>query len=230
MPSSSPPSRSTNRTKKPTPRSTAESRGSSRRRGGAKRKAAERPELPVRLFRDKKALDDWLEKNHSKSTGVWLRIAKKDSGRKSVTYPEALESALCYGWIDGQKRPETDQTWLQKLTPRAKRSMWSKINCEKAKVLVAQGLMRPAGAAEIERAKKDGRWENAYDSFSSAVVPADLEEAFRRSPRARATFDEITKTNRYAILWRIHSAKKPETRARRIQTFVAMLEKGKTLH
>lgn len=108
--------------------------------------------------------------------------------------------------------------------------MWSKINCEKAKVLTAQGLMRPAGAAEIERAKKDGRWENAYDSFSSAVVPADLVEAFRRSPKARATFDEITKTNRYAILWRIHSAKKPETRARRIQAFVAMLEKGKTLH
>jgi uncharacterized protein YdeI (YjbR/CyaY-like superfamily) len=182
------------------------------------------------LFRDKKALDDWLEKNHGKSKGLWLRIAKKGSGRKSVTYPEALDSALCYGWIDGQKRPESEETWLQKLTPRAKRSMWSKINCEKAKSLIANGSMRPAGVAEIERAKKDGRWENAYDSFSSAVVPPDLAEALRKNPRARAAFDAITKTNRYAILWRIHTARKAETRARRIDTFVAMLEKGKTLH
>src|SRR6059058_4597210 len=184
MPSSSPHSRSTNRTRKPTPRSTAESRGSSRRRGDAKRKTAEPADLPIRLFRDKKALDDWLEKNHSRSKGLWLRIAKKDSGRKSVTYPEALDSALCYGWIDGQKRPESEETWLQKLTPRAKRSMWSKINCEKAKSLIANGSMRPAGVAEIERAKKDGRWENAYESFSAAVVPPDLDEAFRKNPRA----------------------------------------------
>ncbi|HEY0529078.1 MAG TPA: hypothetical protein VGD02_09630, partial [Gemmatimonadaceae bacterium] len=146
-----------------------------RTREEEKRKAPDRAELPKKLFPDKKALDAWLEKNHRKSNGLWLRIAKKDSGRKSVTYPEALESLLCYGWIDGQKKPENEETWLQKITPRAKRSMWSQVNCKKAKGLIAKGLMRPPGLAEIERAKADGRWENAYESFSSATVPPDFE-------------------------------------------------------
>jgi uncharacterized protein YdeI (YjbR/CyaY-like superfamily) len=190
---------------------------------------ADARELPKKLFRDKKALDAWLEKNHGKSDGLWLRIAKKDSGQKSVTYPEALESVLCYGWIDGQKKPESEETWLQKITPRAKRSMWSQINCEKAKGLIDAGLMRPAGFAEIERAKADGRWENAYESFSTATVPADFEQALKKNPRASAAFNALTRTLRYSVLWNVHTAKKPETRARRIQNFVERLEKQGTL-
>ena len=190
---------------------------------------ADSKELPKKLFRDKKALDDWLEKNHSRSTGLWLRIAKKESGRKSVTYPEALESVLCYGWIDGQKKPESETTWLQKITPRAKRSMWSQINCEKARGLIAKGLMRPPGLAEIERAKADGRWENAYESFSSATVPPDFEKALQKSQRARAAFEALTRTLRYSVLWNIHTAKKPETRERRIRNFVERLEKRGTV-
>jgi uncharacterized protein YdeI (YjbR/CyaY-like superfamily) len=199
-----------------------------RTREDAKRRAPDRAELPKKFFRDKKALDAWLEKNHGKSPGLWLQIAKKDSGRKSVSYPEALESVLCYGWIDGQKKPESEATWLQKITPRAKRSMWSQVNCQKAKGLIAAGLMRPAGLAEIERAKTDGRWENAYESFSSATVPPDFEKALKKSPRAHAAFNTLTRTLKYSVLWNIHAAKKPETRERRVRNFVERLEKKGT--
>lgn len=159
-----------------------------------------------------------------------MRIAKKASGTKSVTYPEALEVALCHGWIDAQKRPESETAWLQRFMPRRQRSIWSKINREKALALIASEQMKPAGLDEIERARKDGRWEAAYDSPSGATVPADFEKELDRHPKAKAFFKTLSRTNSYAITWRIQTAKKPETRKRRIRTFIEMLEKGETLH
>ncbi len=172
----------------------------------------------------------WLETNHGGSSGMWVRLAKKGSGAPSVTYAEALEVALCYGWIDAQKRAESGQAWLQRFMPRKPRSIWSKINREKALALIANGQMKPAGLAEVERAKQDGRWESAYDSPSTATVPPDLQKELNKSPRAKAFFATLSATNRYAILWRIQTAKRAETRAKRIRTFIEMLEKGETIH
>jgi len=149
---------------------------------------------------------------------------------QSVTYPEALDVALCFGWIDGQKKSDTAATWLQKFTPRSKRSIWSKINREKALALIAGGRMKPAGLQEIERAKADGRWEAAYESQSRAEVPADLQAALDANPKANVFFATLNSQNRYAVLFRIHHAKKAETRARRIKQFVEMLAKGEKLH
>ena len=159
-----------------------------------------------------------------------MRIGKKASGVHSISYPEALEVALCYGWIDGQKQSNGEQTWLQKFTPRSKKSIWSKINREKALALIESGRMAPAGLEEIDRAKKDGRWDAAYDSQSKAGVPPDLQAALDANPRARSFFAGLNSQNRYAVLFRIHAAKKPETRARRIQQFVEMLERQEKLH
>lgn len=159
-----------------------------------------------------------------------MRIAKKDSGEKSVSYAEALEVALCYGWIDGQKRSESESTWLQRFTPRGKQSIWSKINREKALTLIEAKRMHPAGLAEVERAKKDGRWERAYDSWSTAEPPEDLLRALGANARAKAFFAKLDSKNRYAILFRIHGAKRPETREKRIRQFVEMLDKGKTIY
>ncbi len=195
-------------------------------RGDGKRSVS----VEIRAFKDAKAWESWLAKNQSAAEGLWMRISKKASGKKSITYPEALEIALCYGWIDGQKRPESETTWLQRFVPRRPRSIWSKINREKALVLIAGGRMKPAGLAEIERAKMDGRWDAAYASFSSATTPEDLEKELDRHPKAKAFFKTLNRTNAYAILWRIHTAKKPETRERRIRTYIEMLEKGETLH
>jgi len=147
-----------------------------------------------------------------------------------MTYPEALEVALCYGWIDALKRPESESAWLQRFVPRRPKSLWSKINREKALALIERGEMKPAGHAEIERAKGDGRWDAAYDSQAKAAVPPELEAALARNPRARAFFDGLDRINRYAIIWRIQTATKPETRQRRLDTLLEMLEKGKTLH
>src|SRR6185295_7822297 len=160
-----------------------------------------KPDMPVLPFKDKKSWTIWLAKNHAKSSGVWLKLAKKGSGIKSVSYPEALEAALCYGWIDGQKRPFDESWWLQKFTPRGPKSIWSKINREKAEALIKSGDMKPAGLAAIEAAKKDGRWEAAYESQSKIEVPSDLQAELDRNPKAKAFFETLKGANRYAILF-----------------------------
>jgi uncharacterized protein YdeI (YjbR/CyaY-like superfamily) len=193
-------------------------------------KADAAPELPILPFKTKKAWATWLERNHAKSPGIWMRFMKKATGEKSITYDEALEVALCYGWIDGQGKSEGERSHIQKWVPRRKRSIWSKRNTEKALALIESGDMKPAGLAEIERAKADGRWEAAYDSPSRATVPPDLEAALKKKPRAQKFFETLNSTNRYAILHRIQTAKKPETRERRIEQFVEMLAKGEKLY
>ena len=172
----------------------------------------------------------WLKKNYGRSTGVWLRLAKKDSGLTSISRNEALDVALCYGWIDGMAKSEGDTTWLQKFTPRTKRSIWSKKNRENVQRLIDSGEMQPSGLAEIERAKSDGRWDAAYDSPRTIAVPDDLRQAFEKNKKAAKFFESLDSRNRYAILFRIHNAKKPETRARRINEFVEMLARGDKLH
>jgi uncharacterized protein YdeI (YjbR/CyaY-like superfamily) len=189
-----------------------------------------KPEQPIVGFESPEAWETWLEANHGSSPGVWLKIAKKGSATASVTYDQALETALCYGWIDGQKKGFDDAAWLQKFTPRGPRSIWSKINREKVERLSAAGRMRPAGTAAVERAKEDGRWEAAYDGQSTATVPHDLRAALDASPRAGEFFATLNGANRYAILFRVQTAKKPETREKRIRDFIAMLERGETMH
>lgn len=187
-------------------------------------------ELPVLPFENKKKWADWLEKQHDKSPGVWLKLAKKDTGIKSVTRDEALDVALCYGWIDGQGKSLDDQYWLQKFTPRRPKSTWSKINTEKVERLIASGEMKPAGLREIEAAKQDGRWDKAYASQKNMTVPEDLQAALNKNKKAKAFFETLKGSNRYAILFRIHNAKKLETRIRRIQQFVEMLERGEKIY
>lgn len=188
------------------------------------------PDLPVLLFQRPKDWAAWLNKHHATSSGLWLRLAKKASGIKSVTYDEALEVALCYGWIDGQKKSYDETSWLQKFTTRGAKSTWSKINCAKAERLIESGQMQAAGLQAIERAKQDGRWEAAYDSPSKATVPEDFQVALDRNAPAQAFFATLNKANRYAILFRIQTAKKAETRAKRIEQFIIMLEKQEKLH
>jgi uncharacterized protein YdeI (YjbR/CyaY-like superfamily) len=187
-------------------------------------------ELLERSFSGPSSWWAWLEKHHASSPGVWLKLAKKASGLASITYPQALEAALAWGWIDGQKRSRDETWWLQKFSPRARRSIWSKVNRDKALALIERGMMQPAGLAEVERAKKDGRWDAAYDSPARASVPADLAAALAASPRAAAFFATLDWRNRYAVLFRIHQAKRPETRAARIARFVAMLAEHQKLH
>jgi uncharacterized protein YdeI (YjbR/CyaY-like superfamily) len=185
---------------------------------------------PTQLFESREEWAGWLNKNHNTSTGLWLRLAKKSSTLTSISYQEALEVALCHGWIDGQKKPESEQTWLQRFVPRSSRSIWSKINREKALALIASGKMQAAGLAAIARAKENGQWEAAYDSPSGSTVPSDFQAALDAKPKAKTFFQTINRTNRYAILWRIQTAKKAETRARRIEQFIAMLERGENIH
>jgi uncharacterized protein YdeI (YjbR/CyaY-like superfamily) len=187
-------------------------------------------DTPIRAFKDANAWDAWLAKNQDNSAGIWMRIAKKASGTKSITYPEAVEIALCHGWIDGLKRPESGTAWLQRFTPRRQRSFWSQINREKALALIENGQMKPAGLAEIERAKRDGRWDAAYASPKSATMSPDFKKELDRHPKAKAFFKTLSKTNSYAILWRIQTAKRPETRERRIRNFIERLENGETVH
>ena len=170
----------------------------------------------------------WLEENHASVDGIWMKIAKKASGIESVTAPEALEIALCYGWIDGQRKALDERFFLQRYTPRRRRSKWSRINRGKAEELIRTGRMQPAGLAEIERAKADGRWARAYEPSSTAEIPPDLRLALDGSPEAAAFFETLSARNRYAILYRLQDAKRPETRARRLREFVAMLEEGRT--
>jgi uncharacterized protein YdeI (YjbR/CyaY-like superfamily) len=183
-----------------------------------------------RRFRDASAWEAWLAKHHEASDGVWLQLAKAGAAEPGLTYPQALEVALCFGWIDGQKKGLDDQSWLQRFTPRRSRSIWSKINRTKAEALVAQGRMRPAGVREMERAQADGRWDEAYDGARTSTVPEDLQAALDARPKARAFFATLDGANRYAVLWRIQTAKKPETRARRIVQLVDMLARGEKIH
>jgi uncharacterized protein YdeI (YjbR/CyaY-like superfamily) len=188
-------------------------------------------DLPVLAFPSAAAFGDWLEAEHAHSPGLWLRIARKATGAPSVTYAAALEVALCYGWIDGQKAPgDQEGWWLQRFTPRRPRSRWSRINREKAEALIAAGRMRPAGLAEVEQARADGRWDAAYAGQRTATVPEDLQAALDASPTAAEAFAGLDSVNRYAILYRVQDAKRPATRAARIAKFVAMLERGETLH
>jgi len=187
-------------------------------------------ELPVVPFASRDAFEQWLEANHDSSNGLWVKFAKKAAGIETVVYAEAVETALCFGWIDGQANSFDDDWYLQRFTPRRARSKWSQINCDRAEALIERGAMRPPGLREVERAKEDGRWEAAYASPSKIEVPADLQAELDANPKAKAFFEQISKTNRYAILYRIHDAKRADTRARRIEKFVGMLERGETVH
>ncbi len=188
------------------------------------------PLLPQYKFATPALWRDWLADNHATTPGVWLQLAKKGSGITSVSRPEALECALCYGWIDGQARSVDDIWWLQKFTPRKSSSIWSVINRQKALDLIAKGDMQPAGLAAIEQARKNGRWESAYEGPSKITVPPDLQAELDARPEAAAFFATLNSTNRYAILFRLQTAQKPETRANRLSKFVEMLSRGETLH
>ncbi len=185
-------------------------------------------ELPILPFESKKKFADWLAKNHDKSAGLWLKIAKKAAGISTVTYAEALDVALCYGWIDGQKGSFDEQYFLQKFTPRRAKSIWSKINVEKVDGLIASGEMKPAGLKAVEAAKMDGRWAAAYASQKNMEVPADFQSALEKNKKAKAFFETLTGAKRYSFLFRIETAKKAETREKRIRQFVEMLERGET--
>ena len=183
---------------------------------------------PTLTFSTVAEWDAWLAQHHDRSSAVLLRIPKRKGS--DLTYARALDAALSWGWIDSQKRALDASAWLQRFSPRTARSPWSKINRTRAEALIASGAMKPAGLDEVERARADGRWSRAYEGSRTAEVPADLAAALARNPRARAFFDALDRANRYAILWRVQNAKKPETRARRIEQFVALCAAGKTLH
>jgi uncharacterized protein YdeI (YjbR/CyaY-like superfamily) len=185
---------------------------------------------PVLPFASRAEWDAWLASEHETSSGVWLKFARKGSGIESVSYPEAVEVALCYGWIDGQSKGLDEDYWLQRFTPRTARSRWSKLNRAKATKLIEGGEMKSAGLREVERAKADGRWDAAYNAPSTATVPDDLRQELERNRAAREFFDTLDSRNRYAILHRIQDAKRPETRARRIAKFVEMLSEGQKLY
>jgi uncharacterized protein YdeI (YjbR/CyaY-like superfamily) len=190
----------------------------------------DKPDYPTLFFENPAEWEAWLAAHHADSDGVLLKFAKKASGITSLNYGGALDVALCYGWIDGQSK-SIDETWyLQKFTPRRAKSIWSKRNIGKVEELIHAGRMQPAGLQQIEAAKADGRWEQAYDSPANIQVPADFQTALDASPRAKAFYETLNKTNSYAYLWRIVTAKKPETRAARIEKFIVMLERGEKLH
>ena len=185
------------------------------------------PQLP---FASQEEWEAWLEENHAVSKGVWVKMAKKGTGIDSIRYPEVLDSALCFGWIDGRREALDERWFLQRFTPRRARSKWSQVNRDKVERLAAEGRMRPAGLAEVERAKADGRWEAAYPAQSEMTVPDDLQRELDARPQAKAFFAELNSQNRYAILYRLLDAKRPETRARRLEKFVAMLEAGEKIY
>ena len=199
---------------------------------GPRRRRSPRPsvDLPTLGFATRDAWRRWLHAHHATSAGIWMQISKKSAGVSSVTYDEAVEVALCYGWIDGQKAALDGAAWRQKFTPRRARSRWSQVNRSKAEDLMARGLMMPAGRVEVEAAQQDGRWEDAYAPQSAAGVPDDLLRALGASPTAAAAFAGLDSRNRYSILYRVQDAKRPETRARRIAGFVEMLAEGRKIY
>lgn len=186
----------------------------------------------MEILHFKTALDFrlWLEQNHADSEGIWLRLFKKDSHEKSLTYAEALDQALCYGWIDGQKKTFDKLSWLQKFTPRRPKSGWSKINTQNVERLIKAGEMTPAGMEAVEAAKADGRWDTAYASSRDAAPPEDFLKELSKNKQAEAFFNTLNRTNVYAIVYRLETAKKPETREKRMKMILAMLEQGKTFH
>ncbi len=181
--------------------------------------------LPIIPCASQQQWEEWLDEHHLTSKGLWLTIAKKDTGIDTVTYAEALDVAICYGWIDGQKGAFDDAFWLQKFTPRGPKSTWSKLNRAKALALIKDNRMKPAGLSAVEHAQRDGRWEQAYDAQSTALVPEDLQSELDKNPVAATFFVTLNSRNRYAVLYRIQDAKKPETRARRIAQYIAMLSR-----
>lgn len=189
-----------------------------------------KPDIDPTLFRNAKAFETWLKKHHATSDGLWLQIARKRAEVPSVTYAEAVEIALCWGWIDGQKKALDEQHFLQRFTPRRARSIWSRINVDKVAALVEAGRMQPAGLAQVDAAKADGRWAKAYDGARTATVPEDLQAALDANPPARQFFATINASNRYAVTWRVQTAARPETRARRIALLVDMLARGEVVH
>ncbi len=192
--------------------------------------AADLPsDLPILPFADADVWETWLIANAA-CKGLWLKIAKKDSGIATVTYVEALDVALCHGWIDGQIRRYDGDYFLQRFTPRRPKSLWSKINIGKVERLIAEGRMRTGGQREIDAAKADGRWDAAYDSPRSMETPPELAAALEKNSKARTFFETLDKTNRYAVCWRVQTAKKPETRAKRVETLIAMLARGEKIH
>ena len=186
--------------------------------------------VPIMSFETQQGWEVWLKENHAETKGIWLKIAKKEARSPSVSYAEALDSALCYGWIDGQKAAFDDKYWLQKFTPRTAKSIWSKVNCGKAEALIAEGRMQPAGLRQVELAQADGRWGRAYESQSKITIPDDFERELDKNPKAKDFFNTLDSANRYAFLFRIHAAKKPENRSAKIQKFVEMLHQQQKLH
>jgi uncharacterized protein YdeI (YjbR/CyaY-like superfamily) len=186
--------------------------------------------LPILEFASQREWEGWLAKHHADAPGLWLKFAKKGAGVPSVTYAEAVESALCYGWIDSQAMALDERYYRQKFTPRRPKSVWSRVNREKALALIEAGRMQPAGLRQVELARADGRWDAAYDGQRTITVPPDLQRELDSYPEARAFFETLTSQNRYAILYRIQSAKRPETRAARIQKFVEMLARRETIY
>lgn len=186
--------------------------------------------LPIVSFETQQDWERWLTEHHTETEGLWLKIAKKGAGISSVNYAEALESAICYGWIDGQKASFDDRYWLQKFTPRRAKSIWSKVNCTKALALLAEGRMQQAGLRQVELAQADGRWEAAYESQSKITIPDDFQRELDNNPKAQEFFTTLNSVNRYAILFRIQTAKKPENRSARISTFIEMLANNQKLY
>lgn len=187
-------------------------------------------DYPVISFTSQSEWEAWLHEHHSDSRGIWLKIVKKGTETSSVNYADALETALCYGWIDGQKASFDQQYWLQKFTPRTAKSIWSKVNCNKVEALLLANRMQPAGIQQVEMAKADGRWEAAYEPQSKITVPADFQLELDKNPQANEFFQTLNSANRYAILFRIHNAKKPETRVAHIRKFVEMLSNKQKIH
>ena len=192
---------------------------------------ATKPDSPILSFNIVKELGSWMAKNHAVlPQGIWIRLFKKDSGIKAITYSEALDVALCYGWIDGQKNSYDTESWIQKFTPRRPKSIWSKRNREHIVRLEQSGKMKAAGIKQVEAAKADGRWEQAYDSPGNMVVPADFLIKLARNKKAEAFFKTLNKTNTYAIVWRLQTAKKTETRDKRMKEILEMLKKQEKFH
>ena len=187
-------------------------------------------DLPIQDFPDQAAFEAWLDAEHDRAPGLYVKLAKKGAGVPSVTYAELVESCLCYGWIDGRSNRVDDRFHLQRITPRRAKSVWSKTNVDRVEALIASGRMRPAGLAVVEAARADGRWDRAYAGPATATVPDDLAAALAASPAAQREFDSLDRANRYAVLWRVHTATTPETRARRITACVEMLVEGRRFH
>lgn len=187
-------------------------------------------ELSILPFPSAEAFESWMAENHANPEGIWLRLFKKDSGKETITYDEALDVALCYGWIDGQLKKFDDESWLRKFTPRRNGSKWSKRNTEHVDRLTKGGRMKPSGLAEVEKAKADGRWEQAYKAQSNMTIPDDFMKALSANPPALAFFQTLNKANLYAIAYRLTTAKKPETREKRMQQILEMMARGEKFH